>query len=261
MRSGIEFRIIEGEDDTGTSLGSTTAGFPFEAQHCVLFRVQRLLEEACFRFMERWLPAMLAQHEWKCAAAIELTKSLTVIKTNLNILPADCMDAPTKTLFIEIAPHVAQLRHAAVHRLHLEHDEFLQRIECAHKLAGILHDLERMNMLQALRSQVDAVTKKLEFETRIVKQKADCILSQLSQQKAGIAQREQQLRNTVARKESHLTAAAGRTILEHIEALSFTSDSNGANRRSEAHRIFQTGLCIDEDDIESDEDQLRAELG
>jgi hypothetical protein len=180
MRSGIEMRISKGEDNTSTSLGLTTVELPFEAQHLVLLRVQQLLEEACFRFMERWLPAIVAQHEWKCAAAIELTKSLTIIKTNLEILPADCMDAPTQSLSIEIAPHVAQLRHAAVHRLHLKHDEFLQRVECAHKLAGILHDLEKRNILQALRSQVYAVTKKLEYETRIINQKADCILSQLS---------------------------------------------------------------------------------
>jgi hypothetical protein len=170
IRSGIEIRVIDGEDDTGTSLESTTVGFPFEAQHRVLLRVQQLLEEVCFRFMERWLPSVLAQHEWTCAAAIELTKSLRIIKTNLDILPADCMDAPTQTLFIEIAPHVAQLRHAAVHRLHLKHDEFLERIDCAHKLAGILHDLERMSVLQALCTQVNALTKKLEYETRIVKQ-------------------------------------------------------------------------------------------
>jgi hypothetical protein len=261
MRSGIEIRIIEGKDDTSTSLGLTTVGFPFEAQHRVLLRVQQLLEEACFRFMEMWLPSMLAQHEWTCAAAIELTKSLTVIKTNLDILPADCMDAPTQTLFIEIAPHVAQLRHAAVHRLHLKHDEFLQRINCAHKLAGILHDLERTNTLQALCTQADALTKKLEYETRIVKQKADCILSELSQQRAGIAQKEQQLRDTVAHKRSELAAAAGRAILEPIEALSFTSDSKGANRRGESHDTIEPDACLDEDDIESDEDRLRAELG
>ena len=261
MRSGIEIRIIKSEDDTGTSLGSMTVGFPFEAQHRVLLRVQQLLEEACFRFMERWLPSMLVQHEWTCAAAIELTKSLTIIKTNLDILPADCMDAPTQTLFIEVAPHVAQLRHAAVHRLHLKHDEFLGRIDCAHKLAGILRDLERMSVLQALYTRVHALTKKLEYETKIVKQKADCILSQLSQQRAGIAQKEKQLRDTVARKGSELAAAAGRAILESIEAFSPTSDSKGTNRRGKAHKSIEPGACIDEDDIESDEDRLRAELG
>jgi hypothetical protein len=102
-------------------------------------------------------------------------RSLTIIKTNLDILPADCMEAPTQTLFNEIAPHVAQLRHAVVHRLHLTHDEFLGRIDCVHKLAGILHDLERLSMLQALCIQVNALTKKLEYGTKIVKQKADCI--------------------------------------------------------------------------------------
>jgi hypothetical protein len=43
--------------------------------------------------------------------------------------------------------------------------------------------------------------------------------------------------------------------------LSFTSDSNGTNRRSEVHKTIETGACIDEDDIDSDEDRLRAELG
>jgi hypothetical protein len=74
-------------------------------------------------------------------------------------------------------------------------------------------------------------------------------------------QKEQQLRDTVARKRSELAAAAGRAILKPIEALSLTSDSKGTNRRGEAHKSIEPGACIGEDDIESDEDRLRAELG
>lgn len=189
-RSGIGIRTIEDDPDTSTCLGLTPVSFPFEAQPRVLLRVQQFLEETCFRFMERWLPFTFAQHKWTCAAAIELTQSLRIIKTNLDILPADCMDAPKQILFMEIAPHVAQLRHAAVHRLHLNHDEYLQQINCAHKLVVLLHDSEKLSIFQALYSQVDALTKKLEYETKTVKQNADCILSQLSQQREKLAQKE-----------------------------------------------------------------------
>lgn len=171
------------------------------------------------------------------------------------------MDAPKQTLFMEIAPNVAQLRHAAVHRLHIKHNTFLQQIDCAQKLARILHDSETLNILQTLYTQVEAVIKKLEYETKIVKQKTDCILSQLSQQREKLAQKEQQLRDTVARKGSELVEATGRAILESIEALSVISDSKGTNRRGEAHNTIGCGACIDEDDIESDEDRLQAELG
>lgn len=40
MRSGMEMRTSEREDDTSTSLELTTVEFSFEAQHRVLLRVQ-----------------------------------------------------------------------------------------------------------------------------------------------------------------------------------------------------------------------------
>ena len=235
--------------------------FPFEAQHHVLSRVQQVLEETCFRFMQRWLPSTLVLNNWTCAAAIELTKSLSIIKQNLGVLPEGCMDTPKQTLFMKIAPEIAQLRHSAVHRLHLQHNKFLQQIKCACTLAELLQHPENLDILQTLHSQVDALVKKLEYETRIVKQKADCMLSQLSQQKDILVQREQQLRDTVAKKYIALAAAAGRGVFEPVDASRFTGSSRRMEKCDGAHKTIDVGAAVDENDIDSDEDRLQAELG
>ncbi|KAH6613074.1 hypothetical protein C7974DRAFT_405121 [Boeremia exigua] len=235
--------------------------FPYEAQHHVLSRVQRLLEETCFCFMERWFPSTLVLNNWTCAAAIELTKSLSIIKNYLHMLPPGCMDIPKQSLFLEIAPDIAQLRHTAVHRLHLQQDKFLQQIDCARTLAGLLQHSDNQNLLQTLHSQVDAQAKKLEYDSKIVKQKADCILSQLSTQREVLAQREQQLRDFVAKRFVELAAVAGRELLEPYKAVPSTGGSKNLQKCDGAHKTIGFGAVVDENDIESDEDRLQAELG
>jgi hypothetical protein len=90
---------------------------------------------------------------------------------------------------MEIAPQIAQICHSVLHRLHLKHDKFPQQIKCAQTLAGLLHHPDNMDVLKTMHSQVDALIKNLEYETKIVKQKADYILPQLSQQREVLLQR------------------------------------------------------------------------
>lgn len=149
------------------------------------------------------------------------------------------MDTATRTAFLGVAPHVAQLRHAAVHRLHLSHDAFLQWIRCACTLAEILHDAEDLGKLQALHSNVANLVKQLDFRIKVVRQQADAVLVELVQQRAVLGQKEQHLRDAVAQKQLELVAAAGRAILGPVEPVSYAS---GSRRRSWAMEI--TGRLV-----------------
>ncbi|KAF2818312.1 hypothetical protein CC86DRAFT_433839 [Ophiobolus disseminans] len=52
------------------------SAFSYNVQHHILSSSQQILEEACFRFMKRWLPSVLKKYGWTCAAAVKLTKWL-----------------------------------------------------------------------------------------------------------------------------------------------------------------------------------------
>ncbi|KAF1977620.1 hypothetical protein BU23DRAFT_660163 [Bimuria novae-zelandiae CBS 107.79] len=70
--------------------------FPFNTQHRILSIVQRLLEESCFRFTEKWLPFVLERYGWTCAAAGEPTKWLSILKKHMNDLPHNCLGTEDK---------------------------------------------------------------------------------------------------------------------------------------------------------------------
>lgn len=211
--------------------------------------------------MQRWIPSTLDLNNWTSAAAIELTKSLSIIRTNFDMLPDGCMDSSKQTLFIKIAPQIAQIRHSAVHRLHLEHEKFLQQIKCAQTLAGLLHHPENMHILETVYSQVDASMRNLQYEAKIVKQKADYILSQLSQQREILLQRERQLREAVTKKYTELVAAASKEVLEPIETSQLTGGSEGTDNSNQPGKGVNIGVNFYENDIDNDEDRLQAELG
>jgi hypothetical protein len=65
----------------------------------------------------------------------------------------------------------------------------------------------------------------------------------------------------VHEKKIELAAVVGKAILEPIEALSFTRGSKGTNRHDRVHKTIGFGASINENDIESDEDRMQAELG
>ncbi|KAH8663700.1 hypothetical protein BGZ60DRAFT_432828 [Tricladium varicosporioides] len=72
---------------------------PFRLQHLVLTQTQRLLEECCYNFAEKWFPSMLEANGWEAPEAVELTESWPVAGSLLQarrIYPAlRCSSSPT----------------------------------------------------------------------------------------------------------------------------------------------------------------------
>jgi hypothetical protein len=215
-----------------------------------------MLEEACFRFMNRWLPSLLEERGWTCAAAVELTEGVRVIEKHLDILPDSCMNTEQQMCFKETLPCVTQLRHTAVHRRHLTSAELQKQVHSAYMLAEVLQDNECRNKLHTIHLRVDTSVKKMDSDTEVMRQGAESRVRQL----------ELMLQTTIAQQQNNISLAAGQGLLDSISTEFLLQHPNaeaeikGTFTCHEHARDTGGIVLIDEDDIESDEDRLQTEL-
>lgn len=240
--------------------------FPFDIQYHILSVTQKILEESCFYFAKLWLPSLLEERGWNCAAAVELTKWLYVIKQHLNILPEGCMSTTQQASFKTNSRTVAQLRHAAVHRLHLESDQLLAQVHSAHMLAEALQDNRRKARLEILHARLEKYVKKMYHDVDKMKEKVDEQVFEIETQREALHQRELLLQRSIARQQIDIPVSAGQALLQSIENVfdpleSIVTTPNTSMDTCDEHDIcISSSVTINEADIESDEDQLRAEL-
>nr|BAI44736.1 similar to ubiquinol-cytochrome-c reductase [Alternaria alternata] len=239
---------------------------PFQIQHRVLSVAQQILEESCFNFIRAWLPSLLEERGWRCGTAVELTKWLYVIKKHMKSLPDNCMSIAERASFNKLVPIVAQLRHAAVHRLHLLSNKFLSQIHSASVLAEALQEEMSKASLQTMYAQVDTHVKKMNQDVEAMNQEGRKRIIQIQAEREKLRQEELLLRQSMAQQLIDISAATGQALTESI-ATSFAPGMPGAVRSSENMATEDERatnddfhVTINDTDIESDEDQLQAEL-
>jgi hypothetical protein len=237
--------------------------FPYETQHRILSTIQQLLEQSCFNFVKQWLPSVLEKNRWSCAAAGELTEWLNIIKRHAGNLPNSCISIEGQASLNNIAPAVARLRHTAVHRLHLTSEEFLDQIRSARMLAEVLQDVRSTSTLQALYGRVDIQAKKMQHNISVMQEEVDTTLVQIQKQREELAQKEKRLLSYAAQQNIAIPVETGLALLDSIapkkpNTVVVEKQGIGGRDKNAAHTY---SMIVDDDDIESDEDRLQAELG
>ena len=119
-----------------------TSYLPYKVQHVILTTTQRILEECCFDFTRKWVPSILQEHGWDCAAAVELTKWTRILAMRSAKLPMQALELK-RSSFNEILFSTNRLRHTAVHRLPTAARGIDQLIQSALRLTETLHDSPR----------------------------------------------------------------------------------------------------------------------
>lgn len=217
-----------------------------------------MLETSCYNFTCEWFPTILDNRAWTCAAALELTTWLRIMGDRVDSLPEACMDKAGRATFKKIRPQLALLRHSAVHRLHLEHSAFLGQIHAALMLTEILRDGSSMAKLQVVYACLEGIVMKTKHDAGSLRQKVNDELLAMQKQREDLGRREQQLRVSAAKQISKISEEADRSLLgciiDKLEASKLERGSGDDVQRN------SDDLYVGESDIESDEDQLRAEL-
>ena len=137
--------------------------FSYSAQHTILNAAQSALEECCFDFARKWLPEVLDSRGWDCAAAVELTNWLPVIRQHGNQIPADAITLVDGSTLTQTLSATHRLRHAAVHRLPTTARELNKSIQCALALADALQDSKRAAQFDALHHEIERKIKAMEL--------------------------------------------------------------------------------------------------
>ncbi|KAB2100037.1 hypothetical protein AG0111_0g11790 [Alternaria gaisen] len=239
---------------------------PFQIQHRVLSVAQQILEESCFNFIRAWLPSLLEERGWRCAVAVELTKWLCVIKKHMKSLPENCMSIAERASFNRLVPIVAQVRHAAVHRLHLPSDRLLSQIYSASMLFEALREETGKASLQTMYAQVDTHVKKMNQDAEAMNQEGRKRIIQIQAEREKLRQDELLLHQSMAQQLINISVVAGQSLTQSM-ATAFPPSMPGAvgsseNMATEDERATNDDfhVTINDTNIQSDEGQLQAKL-
>ncbi|CAI6342436.1 unnamed protein product [Periconia digitata] len=133
---------------------------PFNVQHRLLVNVQTLLEKACFSFAQERLHGVLQEEGWECSEAVELNRWCKIFLDYEIEFSRDEMASIPKPLPI-LLKSIAQLRHTAVHRLHIVAKKVLQFIIDGELLANLVQSHENAHVISEIRQQTTNTIKEL----------------------------------------------------------------------------------------------------
>jgi hypothetical protein len=190
-----------------------------------------------------------------------------MIKKHLKNLPKGCLNTSGQSSFQELTSIVTQLRHAAVHRIHLTSDQLLKQVHSAHLLAKALQDRGAIDILGVIYVQVDKYVIQMNHDMGVIQQEARSVLLQIEMQREALRQRELVLQKSIAQQQIDISSVAGRDLIGSMITITNpqSSDRDGEVKSTltrDQHSRYTgcNSVIVDETDIESDEDRLRAEL-
>ena len=167
--------------------------FPYNAQHSVLSGIQQALEECCFDFTKKWLPSEVENHEWDCAAAMELTEWTKCLAKWSPQLPDGSLQLRGSQLNTLLST-IRQIRHTAVHRLPITARSVNLLVLAAKRLAEALQDTLRTSQLEDLYFDIQNQIQAMELIKNALEDNHAHELRAVQLQREELDQKEQQLR-------------------------------------------------------------------
>ena len=158
---------------------------PFKLQHSILTQTQRLLEECCYDFAEKWFPSILEEHGWDAPEAVELNKWwMTLRKCDI---PAAAIAAnPDQSLSV-LFKRAASIRNCAVHRRPQIPVKIVeQMVRDAGLLSQALKDYSRAGQLQYWHKELENLIMHLQLRTDSQREAAETQLRNIHNTKAEI---------------------------------------------------------------------------
>lgn len=141
---------------------------PYGAQHEVLLGLQRLLEDACFRFAQARHKNILKAQFWDCPEAIELNQFFKKLGTSSTQLgQGETMELSSASL-TELVSSVSDIRHAAVHRLRLSTQDFEKAFNDSERLLILFGDKDTLAVVTNMHKKINDLLASLEHEDRSV---------------------------------------------------------------------------------------------
>ncbi|KAM7206477.1 hypothetical protein V8F20_002826 [Naviculisporaceae sp. PSN 640] len=128
----------------------------FSAQLDILASVERILEETCFGFAQRYLPSVLLDNRYECSAAVELGVWAMILTEHREHLGATVCPTLQDASFPGLVEFMKSLRHTFVHRQLISAAYVFRLISSAADLANMLQDHTRAKLLREIRQKIES---------------------------------------------------------------------------------------------------------
>lgn len=191
---------------------------PFTTQHTILTTAQRILEECCYDFFKSWMPSILQEKGWDCAAAAELTKWTRTLAKRSGKLPQSAF-ASSESPLNKILVSTDRLRHTAVHRLPTTARGVSELIECALRLAETLQDYQRAAQLEELHSEIDSNIKAMELNKNALEDEYAREMEEIRRQREELDKKEEGLNVNVLAGDSENKSLIGSLLEESVKRI------------------------------------------
>ncbi|KAI0879796.1 uncharacterized protein GGS22DRAFT_182809 [Annulohypoxylon maeteangense] len=162
---------------------------PYKTQHLILNETQRILEESCFEFVQKWLPTVLSGKEWDCASSMELTGWTRLLAKKADKIPQEALNSGGTPL-AEVLFATNKLRHSAVHRLSTSARGIQDLVKSAVTLAFTLGDHKRASQLEEMCYELDSKIKAMELNKNALENSAMAGIEDIQRLRAELDQKE-----------------------------------------------------------------------
>jgi hypothetical protein len=123
-------------------------------QHKTLRETQDIVEATFFKYASKYMREILSQKQWFCEEAVELHEWTRVLRERQDRFDPGILETLPRG-FDEILDSLTQLRHAAVHRLHVPLVRVLGFIMDAESISKLCEDDASSGKLNLLRRKLE----------------------------------------------------------------------------------------------------------
>jgi hypothetical protein len=204
---------------------------PFQTQHRLLVRVQSTLEKACFEFGQQTMPDILQKHQWDCPESAELNIWVTeFLERQRAFDKMRDVGKPLENLFRS----VADIRHAAVHRICVSAKGIEQFLLDAESLATLLGHTASLELLSKLRRTTQMAIEELERNKQVLSSKLEETLKSIAAQRMELDRLEKSAISETMKEDGEYQQFAGINLVqamasEEATTLSATATEKGIN--------------------------------
>jgi len=218
---------------------------PYKAQHQVLSRTQRLLEECCYAFTKQWLPDLLEQRQWDCPEAIELNKWTYVVVKRLKKLPSHCFgnmgNEPSMSL-ANVLVSINDLRHAAVHRIRTTAMGISEMIRSAARFACALGGSAWEKQLKELQQELDGKIQAMKLNKNFLETKLEREVQDIARQRKELDEQEKDALTTMLKEDKDYCSSIGDLLSRSAERIFAGGTDDGLNlAEAEQDLALETG--------------------
>ena len=218
----------------------------YKVQHKLLNAVQRLLEESCYDWAAKWLPALLTERKWDCAEAVELGNWAEILPQRFQNISngATSLDSGGALKCALVATH--PLRHAAVHRLPTSAKSIQKMLDNALYLIKALYDAPSALKLEAVRTDFLAKVQDMELRKNRLENELDDELREIQRQRAALDKREADAKSNMIKQDAENTKDISLRFESSLHSLTGPDNPNTADQGKDTTQDLDLGFDLEE---------------